>query len=154
MSPEQARGRTVDKRSDVWAFGCVVYEMLTGKPVFAGEELTDIIAAVVREEPDWHRLPADTPPRSDGCCADALEKDRKRRLADIADVRLELDDKTADIATCRSHRSQSPTAPVWRERTWAAVAVAALVTTAVVSVAGSSRRRAEVSVTRFEVLPT
>ena len=152
MSPEQARGRTVDKRSDVWAFGCVVYEMLTGKPVFAGEELTDIIAAVVREEPDWHRLPADTPPAVRRLLRRSLEKDRRRRLADIADVRLELDDNTADIPPALTVQP-SPTAPVWRERMWAAVAVAAFATTAVVLGRGFFAPSPDVSVTRFDVLP-
>jgi eukaryotic-like serine/threonine-protein kinase len=61
MSPEQARGKSVDKRTDIWAFGCVVYELLTGKPVFHGEDVTDILAAVVRAEPDWQALPAAIP---------------------------------------------------------------------------------------------
>ena len=61
MSPEQARGKAVDKRTDIWAFGCVLYELLTGKPAFHGEDVTDILAAVVRAEPEWQALPAATP---------------------------------------------------------------------------------------------
>jgi len=62
MSPEQARGRAVDKRTDIWAFGCVLYELLTGKQAFHGEDVTDILAAVVRAEPDWTALPANISP--------------------------------------------------------------------------------------------
>ncbi|MEO7134561.1 MAG: protein kinase [Vicinamibacterales bacterium] len=153
MSPEQARGRTVDKRSDVWAFGCVLFEMLTGKPAFAGEELTDIIAAVVRDEPDWNRLPADTPASVRRLLRRSLEKDRKRRLADIADVRLELDDTTKDAAASHVIPPSLAGASVWRERVWAAVAIASLVTTAVVVSRGFFTPSAEVRVTRFEVPP-
>ena len=62
MSPEQSRGQAVDKRTDIWAFGCVLYEMLTGRPSFAGETISDTLAAVLKQEPDWQALPADTPP--------------------------------------------------------------------------------------------
>src|SRR6202158_391795 len=62
MSPEQARGKSVDKRTDIWAFGCVLYELLTGKQAFAGDDITEILASVVKTEPDWNRLPANTPP--------------------------------------------------------------------------------------------
>ena len=63
MSPEQAKGKTVDRRADVWAFGVVFYEMLTGRQLYAGETISEILAAVIMKEPDWTRLPADTPPR-------------------------------------------------------------------------------------------
>ena len=71
MAPEQARGTTVDKRADIWAFGVVLYEMLTGKPMFAGETVSDILAGVLRAEPDWSALPADTPPAVRTCSAAA-----------------------------------------------------------------------------------
>ena len=89
MSPEQARGKPADKRSDVWAFGCVLYEMLTGKRVFEGAEITDVLAAVVRDEPDWSRLPAATPSGVRRLLRRALRKDRRQRLADMSDVRIE-----------------------------------------------------------------
>src|SRR5713226_579333 len=82
MSPEQAVGRTADKRSDVWAFGVVLLEMLTGQPVFAGETASHVLAAVLKSEPDWTRLPVDTPPPIRKLLRRCLEKDRKRRLAD------------------------------------------------------------------------
>jgi hypothetical protein len=92
MSPEQARGKPVDKRTDIWAFGCVLYEMLSGTRVFDGEDVTDTLAAIVRADPDWGRLPNDTPPGIRRLLRRCLEKDRKRRLSDIADARLEIDD--------------------------------------------------------------
>ena len=73
MSPEQAKGRVVDKRSDVWAFGCVLYEMLTGKRAFEGEDVTDTIAAVVRGDPDWSALPANRHSRFD-CCSSVASR--------------------------------------------------------------------------------
>ena len=79
MSPEQAKGRVVDKRSDVWAFGCVLYEMLTGKRAFDGEDVTDTIAAVVRGEPDWTALPAQSAAGS--IAAQALSREGSRARA-------------------------------------------------------------------------
>jgi eukaryotic-like serine/threonine-protein kinase len=92
MSPEQARGAAVDKRTDIWAFGCVLYEMLSGKAGFSGETITDVLAAVLRVEPDWSALPADTPPGVCRLLRRCLQRDCKQRLHDIADARLELDD--------------------------------------------------------------
>ena len=76
MSPEQARGKPVDKRSDIWAFGCVLYEMLTGQRAFEGEDVTDTLASILKSEPDWKALPAATPPRSGGCFAGASRRIR------------------------------------------------------------------------------
>jgi eukaryotic-like serine/threonine-protein kinase len=95
MSPEQARGKPVDKRSDIWAFGCVLYEALTGRPAFAGETVTDIITAVVKNEPEWSALPSDTPAHIRTLLVRCLQKDPRRRLRDIGDARLELEDSTA-----------------------------------------------------------
>ena len=88
MSPEQAKGRVVDKRSDVWAFGCVLYEMLTGKRAFDGEDVTDTIAAVVRGEPNWSALPPDVPPQIRLLLKRCLEKDRRARTSDIGVARF------------------------------------------------------------------
>ena len=74
MSPEQSRGHAVDKRTDIWAFGCVFYEMLTGRATFAGETISDTLAAVLKQEPDWQALPADTPPGVRSCCVDVSRK--------------------------------------------------------------------------------
>ena len=92
MSPEQARGQVADKRSDMWAFGCVLFEMLTGKRAFAGDGVSDTIAAVLRGEPDWAALPARAPARIRTLLRRCLEKDRKRRLRDIGDAAIEIQD--------------------------------------------------------------
>ena len=92
MSPEHARGLALDKRSDIWAFGCVLYEMLTARPAFSGHTLSELREAILAREPDWTRLPAATPPPVTRLLRRCLEKDRRRRLADAADARLEIDD--------------------------------------------------------------
>jgi eukaryotic-like serine/threonine-protein kinase len=92
MSPEQAKGKPVDRRADIWAFGCVLYEMLTGKMAFGGETVTDILAAVVRAEPDWTLLPAATPLRLRVLLQRCLQKDPKQRLRDIGDARISIDE--------------------------------------------------------------
>jgi eukaryotic-like serine/threonine-protein kinase len=92
MSPEQARGKPVDKRADIWAFGCVVYEMLTGSRTFGGDTMTDVIAGVVTREPDWKALPPEVTPRTRQALERCLEKDPKRRFRDIGDARFELEE--------------------------------------------------------------
>ncbi len=90
MSPEQARGKSVDKRTDIWAFGCVLYELLTGKQAFAGDDITDILAAVVRAEPDWQALPAATPAQVRTLLRHCLQKDKRLRLRDAGDAQIEI----------------------------------------------------------------
>ena len=90
MSPEQARGKSVDKRTDIWGFGCVLYELLTGKHAFDGEDITEILAAVVKTEPDWNRLPTTTPPAIRMLLKRCLQKDRTLRLRDAGDARIEI----------------------------------------------------------------
>jgi len=92
MAPEQAKGRAVDKRADIWAFGCVLYEMLTGKRAFDGEDVTDIIGAVVRLEPDWTTLPDDCPLRVRSLLRRCLDKDPRKRIADISTALFVLDE--------------------------------------------------------------
>jgi len=92
MSPEQARGKTVDRRADIWAFGVVLFEMLSGSRLFAGETVSDVLAAVLTREPDWSLLPAGTPPSLRHLLTRCLAKDPKQRFHSIADVRLGLDD--------------------------------------------------------------
>jgi Tol biopolymer transport system component len=109
MSPEQARGQAVDKRSDIWAFGCVLYEMLTGRAAFGGETVSDTLAHVLERESDWSRLPAATPVGVRRLLRRCLEKDPKQRLRDIGDARLELQDcleplpadRTGDVRALR-----------------------------------------------------
>jgi Tol biopolymer transport system component len=91
MSPEQARGLPVDKRTDIWAFGCVLYEMLTGRVAFAGDTVSDSIAKILEREPDWSALPAATPASLRRLLVRCLAKDPKQRLRDIGDVRIEID---------------------------------------------------------------
>jgi len=92
MSPEQAKGKSVDRRADIWAFGCVLYEMLTGKQAFTGEAVTDTLAAVIKEEPDWSRLPKAMSARVRVLLRRCLQKDPKQRLRDIGDARISLDE--------------------------------------------------------------
>src|SRR6185503_4091475 len=84
MSPEQAKGRPADKRSDIWAFGCVLYEMLTGKRAFEGEDVSDTLAAILRGEPNWSALPGDLPPGIRSLLRRSLARDIKQRIGDIA----------------------------------------------------------------------
>ncbi len=111
MSPEQARGKTTDKRTDVWAFGCVLYELLAGRRAFEGEDITDTIAAVVRGEPDWSVLPPDLPSDVRTIVRRCLEKDRTRRLADIS-IALFLMNEPRETATPFAQPA-APPRPLW-----------------------------------------
>ena len=95
MSPEQSRGEAVDKRTDIWAFGCVLFEMLAGRAVFAAASFTETLSQVLKTEPDWQHLPADTPEGVRRLLRRCLTKDRARRLADIRDAQLDLEDDIA-----------------------------------------------------------
>ena len=98
MSPEQVKGRVADKRSDIWSFGCVLFEMLTARRVFHGEDAAETLALILTKDPDWSLLPRDTPPSIRRLLRRCLEKDRTRRLADMADARLEVDDWNSEVA--------------------------------------------------------
>ena len=91
MAPEQAKGRPVDRRADIWAFGALVFEMLTGHRAFAGEDVSDTLANVLKSEPAWDLLPADLPARVRQVLRACLQKDAKRRLGDMQSVRLALE---------------------------------------------------------------
>jgi Tol biopolymer transport system component len=135
MSPEQARGKAVDKRTDIWSFGCVLYEMLTARPAFRGETASDTIAAILRLEPDWNAGPAQTPVSIRRLVQRCLEKDPMRRLRDIGDARLEIDEAlgasvssggAAALEGARPDRLK-PTARAARVARWAAAAAGLLV---------------------------
>jgi serine/threonine-protein kinase len=117
MSPEQAKGRVADQRSDIWSFGCVLFEMITGNRAFAGEDVAETLAHILTKEPDWSLLPSDTPSSIRRALRRCLERDRKRRLADMADVRLELDENVTD-GVWTSGVSGTPAGvgqkPLWR----------------------------------------
>jgi Tol biopolymer transport system component len=121
MSPEQARGHAVDKRTDIWAFGCVLYEMLTGARPFPGESAADVLAAITASEPDWSRLPRETADRVRIVLRRCLTKDLDRRLHDIADARIEIEEacdprgaeNVVPAGVLSSH-------PAWRVALWAA----------------------------------
>src|SRR5262249_8896013 len=95
MAPEQARGRAVDKRSDIWAFGCVLYEMLTGKRAFEGDGVTETLASVLAREPDWTALPTSVAPPIRTLLRRCLEKDRRKRVADIGTALVLIDEMGA-----------------------------------------------------------
>ena len=109
MSPEQARGKTVDKRTDIWAFGCVLYEALTGKKAFDGESVADILGAIVHQEPSWEALPPETPRRARDVLERCLRKDPHERLHDIADARIELGE--SGPAEPQPNRGATPATP-------------------------------------------
>jgi eukaryotic-like serine/threonine-protein kinase len=122
MSPEQAKGRPADKRSDIWAFGCVLYEMLTGRRAFEGEDVADTLANVMKVQPDWTRLPRDTPDPIRRLLRRCLDKDRPWRLADAAAARLDIRD--AHEADDRADSRAVPRRPTWTLA--AAVAIGAV----------------------------
>ena len=96
MSPEQARGKVVDRRADVWAFGCVVYEMLVGRRAFGGDDISETIARVIEREPDWNAMVAVAPRSVVRVVQRCLQKDPQNRIRDLGDVRLELRDAVAE----------------------------------------------------------
>jgi serine/threonine protein kinase/Tol biopolymer transport system component len=115
MSPEQARGKPVDRRADIWAFGCVLFEMLAGRRPFGGDEVPDVLANVLAREPDWGALPAGTPASLRRLIVRCLMKDPRQRLHDIADARLELQDALAgpSVDEVAATSAQKPKPASW-----------------------------------------
>ncbi|HET7695827.1 MAG TPA: LpqB family beta-propeller domain-containing protein [Vicinamibacterales bacterium] len=130
MSPEQARGHAVDKRTDIWAFGCVLYEMLTGRGTFAGDTASDSIARILEREPAWSALPASTPASIRRLLVRCLAKDPRQRLRDIGDARIEIDaiDDALPGAVAAPEPAAGRRARVWLP--WAALALLAAVAAA------------------------
>jgi tetratricopeptide (TPR) repeat protein len=128
MSPEQARGKETDRRTDIWAFACILYEMLTGRRAFSGDSIPAALLAIVEQEPDWSALPARTPTRVRELLVRCLEKDPGRRLRDAGDARLELEAAVAGL-------SGTAAPPPLRRRSPAKAAAAAAVALVVIAVA-------------------
>ena len=152
MSPEQARGKAVDKRTDIWAFGCLLYEMLTGVQPFGGDGVAEVLANVIKAEPDWTALPVDTPRALRVCLRRCLHKDPRERIHDIADVRLAMDGAfelpSDDIDYGRLAR---PSRTRVAYAVWAAAALG--ISAAVVAVVMSAGRApAELPETRLEIV--
>jgi serine/threonine-protein kinase len=124
MAPEQAKGRSVDRRTDLWAFGCVLFEMLTGQRAFAGETLADVLVRVIEHDPEWQALPADTPPPIRRLLRRCLAKDPKRRLDSAAAARLEIDEAGRNAADVRSPDLLGRRTP-WRPLAWMVAGAAA-----------------------------
>jgi Tol biopolymer transport system component len=132
MSPEQARGQAVDRRTDIWAFGCVLYEMLTGRVTFQGQTISDTIAAILEREPSWSALPPATPASVRRLLQRCLDKDSKRRLRDIGDARMEID------GSSQPNGGQDPARA--QVRTWRSlVALVALIAACVLATIGIQR---------------
>jgi Tol biopolymer transport system component len=127
MSPEQARGKDMDKRTDIWAFGCVLYEMLTGKEAFRAETVSDTIASVLGREPDWPALPPATPTKIWELLRRCLQKDSRHRLRDIGDARIEIQEVLAATATETKGAAVPEALASWRRVTALGLAGMALV---------------------------
>jgi eukaryotic-like serine/threonine-protein kinase len=154
MAPEQAKGRSLDRRADVWAFGCVLYEMLTGHRAFAGDDVSDTLAAVLRAEVDWSLLPTTVPPSLRTFLTRCLKKDPKQRVHDIGDVRLALEGafETVAIGTTDPGVAPRSLASAWRRAVPSVVsALAAGALVGVVTWAAWSPGAPSVPVTRLTV---
>jgi eukaryotic-like serine/threonine-protein kinase len=149
MSPEQARGATVDPRTDIFAFGCVLFEMLTGRQAFPGENVSDIVAAILKTEPDWNQLPAETPAAIRRLLQRCLHKDRRQRLQSAGDARLEIEETLAEPGALE--RTVGPATFPRRERIVWLTMVAAAVAAAAVFAFLYFRRPAELPQTFLEV---
>jgi hypothetical protein len=152
MSPEQAKGRPADKRSDLWSFGCVLFEMLTGARAFAGEDVADTLAAVLRGDPDWSVLPASTPAGIRRLLRLCLERDPRKRLQSAADARIRLTEESsvalASPATAVAAPVVGRSARVWQ----ATAAVFALVAAALAAYAFRQPVAAEQAEQRTEIV--
>jgi Tol biopolymer transport system component len=125
MAPEQARGRATDRRVDVWAFGCVLFEMLSGRQAFAGSDVTEVLATVLKSDPEWSALPSSTPPRIRAVLERCLQKDPQRRIRDIGDVRLAMDGAFETVAAAVVPASMPAPRKSWRWPAGAALAALA-----------------------------
>jgi Tol biopolymer transport system component len=150
MSPEQAKAKSVDRRADIWAFGCVLYEMLTGKQAFTGETVTDTLASIIKEEPDWKLIPSATPMRVRVLLQRCLQKDPKQRLRDIGDARISLDEVLSGAPEAAA--SLAPRGAAWRRALpWAIACVAVLTAVALAFVHFQEKPTALAEPVRFQI---
>jgi eukaryotic-like serine/threonine-protein kinase len=151
MSPEQARGRAVNKATDIWAFGCVLYEMLCGHKAFDGEDVTEILASVVKTEPDWSRLPGATPQAIRVLLRRCLRKDRRQRLQDAVGIRIEIEDVLSDAipsaAPVQAAAEPKPQLPF----AWIALAAVLLAVLVAISIVHFREKPPQQSVIRFQM---
>jgi Tol biopolymer transport system component len=139
MSPEQAKGKKIDRRTDIWAFGCVLYEMLSGKQCFQAETVSETLAAVLMKEPDWSTLPESTPPRLRELLRRCLNKDPKQRLRDIGEARIAFEEilagpKAGEVPA--TTQAAGPGAAAWPRGKWLAAVALALTLACFVAVGG------------------
>jgi Tol biopolymer transport system component len=140
MSPEQAKGLSVDKRTDIFSFGNILYEMLTGRRAFAGDTVAEVLARVIEREPDWSRLPRNTPDEIQHLLRRSLQKDRNRRLQTATDVRVEIEESSAKLG--RADEKSASTAPDRREgRAWKLVAAVLFVAVVALAIPSIMRLR-------------
>jgi serine/threonine protein kinase len=150
MSPEQAKGRAVDRRTDIFAFGCILYEMLTGKRAFDGEDVTDILGAVLRIEPDWTLLPKDLPAGVRNLVRLCLQKSPKNRRSNATDVRLDIEQIEQEPGTPAAQAVEGVKAPLWKRAV--PVVLASIIVGVIVGAAiWKLRPAATLPVTRFTV---
>jgi Tol biopolymer transport system component len=142
MSPEQARGRPVDKRADIWAFGVVLYEVLAGRQAYGGETASDSMAAVITREPDWSALPPTMPPRLNALLRRCLTKDEKRRLRDIGEARLALDEETLSSSQAAQ---PLPVREAARPRRWRQILPWVIAAALAVALLATNRSRQELT---------
>jgi len=153
MSPEQAKGKSADKRSDIWAFGCVLYEMLTGRRAFEGEDVSDTLATVLRGDPDWTALPNNLPQPVGALLRGCLTKDRTRRVSDVSTLRFVLQNSDSLAPIDVGSATPQARSPLWR-RLVTPVAAAIAASSAVGAIVWLATRAPEPPVTRFLVAPT
>jgi hypothetical protein len=135
MAPEQAKGKLVDRRADIWAFGCVLYEMLAGRKAFDGDSVTEILAAVVKDQPDWRALPSATPPAIAALLIRCLQKDPRQRLRDIGDARIALDEALSPAAPATALPAVDAPRPAAARRPWRSALPWAIAAAAVLAAA-------------------
>jgi len=153
MSPEQARGRAVDKRADIWAFGCVLFEMISGRRAFDGDDVTETLAAVVKSEPPWGTLPPATPPSVRRLLERCLRKDPARRLRDIADAKLDIEEALSESAAPVSTDTPQHRSARTRERwLWASALCITIVALAVMALAYRRASSIDASEIRLQIV--